>query len=64
MTDEQKYISSYHYTKNGHCYISGVTGGYVETDDNGAYFTDMDKAIPHRIERIKFLYSKYGRTNL
>jgi hypothetical protein len=51
-TDIDRYITGYHMTKNGHCWISGVTGGYVETDDRGRYFRNMDKALKHRIDHI------------
>lgn len=48
------YIISYHYTANGHCCIDGITGEYVETDDNGEYFTDMQKALEHRIAHLTY----------
>jgi len=58
-TDKEKYIISSHYTNNNHCWIDGITGGYVEQCDNGQYFRSMDKAIEHRIKHIKQLYANY-----
>jgi len=58
---QPKYIGSYWYTENGHCWINGITGGYVEQCDNGKYFRNMEKAIEHRIKEIKKLYADYNK---
>ena len=58
-TGRERYIIGYHYTNNGHCWIDGITGGYVEHCDNGNYYRNMEKAIEHRIKHIKKAYAKY-----
>lgn len=55
IPDLDRYILGWHYTSNGHVWIDGITGGYVETDDKGRYYTDAQKAIRHRVEHIKQL---------
>jgi hypothetical protein len=59
-TEKERYVLCYHRTDGGHCYIEGITGGYVEMCDNGKYYQNMEKAIEHRIKHIKQLIKEYN----
>lgn len=53
LQDLDRYILGWHVTNNGHVWIDGITGGYVEMTDAGKYFTSERKALIHRINHIK-----------
>lgn len=59
--DFDRYILGWHITKNGHVWIDGITGGYVEMTDGGRYYREGNhyNAIIHRIKHIKKLHEQY-----
>lgn len=59
--DFDRCIIGWHITQNGHVWIDGITGGYVEQMDCGRYYRADNhyKAIMHRIRHIKQLEKEY-----
>lgn len=58
IQEMERYILDWHVTRNGHIWIDGITGGYVETMENGRYFKNAQAAIRHRVEHIKKLMAR------